>query len=226
MEEDRLFENIRNIVASDLEPVRPLAPNWRRASTLLFLWPFLVGIVLAVFGLRHDYYVLGPWMACVLPFLEALAAYGIVIFGLRLAIPGSLVSWAFTAFLVAAASLAHLIIAGVMFHFSPTHVEPGAALRMTFTCFAITLFLGLIPLAFILNISRKGFPMRPKALGFLSGLASGLAAESAWRFHCPFNSWAHILTSHSTAVLATALIGGFLGYCWEKRHIRAIYSGT
>jgi hypothetical protein len=113
-------------------------------------------------------------------------------------------------------------ISEIMFHASPTRVEPGAALRMTITCFAITLGLGLIPLILILNISRKGLPMKPKVLGFLCGLGSGLAAESVWRLHCPFNSWTHILASHSTAVLATALLGGLAGYCWEKRRLREI----
>ena len=222
MEEDKLFGKIRDAVASDLAPVRPLEPPWRRALILLFLWPFLVGIVLAAFGLRHDYDVLGAGIVWTSTFLETLAAYGIIAFGLRLTIPGSLVPAVFLWSLALMASFIHLIISGIMFHFSATRVKPSAVLSMTFTCFAITFFLGLVALTLILSISRKGLPMRPKSLGFICGLGSGLAAEAAWRIHCPFNSWNHILASHSTAVLATALLGGLVGYCWEKRRIRVV----
>jgi hypothetical protein len=218
--EDRLFEKIRNEIASDLAPVRPLGPPWKRASILLLLWLLLIAVVLAVFGFRRDYHVLGPWVVWNLTLVQTLAAYAAVVFAVRLTMPGSLIPGSYLAVIAAAASVIHWTISGILFHLSPTRVEPGREWRLALICFASELCLGLIPLAVILALSRKGLPLRPITLGLLAGLGSGLTAEAAWRMHCAYNSWNHILLSHSFAILATALLGGMLGFSWKRRQLK------
>lgn len=220
MSEDRLFEKIRNEVASDLEPVQPLGPPWKRAAILLPLWLLLVGIVLAVFGLRRDYHALGPWALWDLTLLQALAAYTAVALGVRLTVPGSLIPGSFLALIAVAASSIHWVVSGIMFHLSPTRVEPGREWTLALICFVVELCLGLVPLSVILSLARQGLPLRPIALGLVAGFGSGLAAEAAWRIHCPYNAWNHILISHSGAVLATALLGGLVGYLWNRHELK------
>jgi hypothetical protein len=220
--EDRLFEKIRNEVASDLAPVRPLGPPWKRAAILLPVWLLLVGIVLAGFGLRRDYPALGPWVVWNLTLFQTLAAYTAVACGVRLSVPGSLIPRPFLALIAVAASAIHWLISGIMFHLSPTRVEPGHEWRLALICFAVELCLGLIPLAVLLSLSKQGLPLRPVALGLVVGFGSGLTAEAAWRVHCPYNSWEHILMSHSSAILATAILGGVLGYLWHRHELKKV----
>jgi hypothetical protein len=205
------FEKIRNQIRQDLEPVKPLGPPWRRASILFGVWFVLVALVLILFGLRPDTDALGgPWLFWILPLVQLFSAYAVIVLGIRLTVPGSAVASSFMAGFVALGVAVHLAVSWTMFHLSPIEVEPGKDFHASSVCLAITLCLSILPLVSALAISRRGMPSHPGSVGLVCGFACGLSAEAVWRLHCPYNSWTHILSSHTTAVLAAVLLGWIL----------------
>jgi hypothetical protein len=146
-----------------------------------------------------------------------MAAYLLVAYGLRSTIPGRGVPAVIGILLASSAFVVHLAVAGLTFHLSPIHVEAGREWQMALICISITLFLGLIPLAMVLALSSQGLQLRPTILGLTFGLGSGLSGEAAWRMHCHYTAWSHILIAHTGAVIATALLGALLGFLWQRR---------
>jgi hypothetical protein len=216
MVKSTLQKKIRDQIQHDMEPVRALAPIWRRVSPLLLIWLMLTGLVLVLLGLRSDSDLLGPWITWGLPVVQLLAAYLIVAFALRLTIPGSSVSASFLAFLAALGIAAHLAISEIMFRLSPSRVESNRELDLALICFFVTVVLGLIPSLYVVFLSRQGLVSRPLFLGLVCGIGCGLSGEAIWRLHCPYNSWEHILSAHMGAMLATGLIGFLIGFMFLR----------
>lgn len=207
MEEDAVLKKIKSQIQGDLEPVHALPPVWKRVLLLFPIWIVLIALVLAVFGLRPDYDVVGPWLLWSLLLVQFLAAYLIIAFGVRSTIPGSAVPVPLLIIFTFIGLATHLILTETVFRLSPTLVESEREFLVSCVCFSITLFLGLIPLALFLLLSSKGLTSHPALLGLVCGLGSGLSGEAVWRMHCPYNSWDHILTAHSGAIVAVAILG-------------------
>jgi hypothetical protein len=215
--EDALYRELRNQIQSDLKPVRPMAPAWKRVSPVFAIWAILAGFVLLTLGLRRDVDALGSWVTWSLPLIQIMGAYTILTFALRLTVPASEISSSVLALLALFGIAMHLIISEIIFGLSPVPVEPGRERHLAAVCFAFTLVLGLVPLIFIGFLSNKGLPSRPGFLGLVCGLGCGLSGDAVWRLHCPYNSWDHILTAHSGAILATTLLGFCLGFLTANR---------
>ena len=214
--EDMPFDKIKDQIQNDMEPVKPFAPPWRRASFLFGVWVFLVALVILVFGLRHDTDALGPWLFWILPLGQLLSAYAVIVLSVRLTVPGSAVATSVLAGLVFLGAAAHLAVSWIMFYLSPIGVEPGKDFHASSVCLIITLCLSILPLVTALTLSFRGLPTRPLVVGLACGFASGLSAEAVWRLHCPYNAWSHILTSHTVAVLAAVILGWVLSFVFSR----------
>ena len=208
--EDTLYEYIKDRIGRDIKPVKPLGPPWKRASLLFGVWFIMVALVLVLFGLRPDTAALGPGLFWILPLIQLLSAYAVIVLCIRLTVPGSAVASSVMAGFVAFGVAVHLAVSWILFHLSPVEVEPGKDFHATSVCLIITFCLSILPLVPALALSRRGMPSHPAAVGLVCGFACGLSAEAVWRLHCPYNSWAHVLSSHTTAVLAAALLGWIL----------------
>ena len=217
MQEYKLPEKISKQIQRDFEPVQPLGPAHRRASLLLILWLVLVGIVLAVFGMRKDYNVLGPWTVWLLPLAQLFVGYIIVTLAIRSTIPDAATPTSLLILAVLLGISVHLAISEITFHLSPTWVEAGRLLPLAGICFVITLCLGLIPLFLMLFLCSKGFGSRPGFIGLISGFGCGLSAEAAWRMHCHYSAWNHVIFAHTGAVLFVTLLGWLIGYRYLRR---------
>jgi hypothetical protein len=219
--EDLLLNKLKDRMQRDMKPVRPLSSGWKRVSVLWAIWLGLALLVLLAFGLRRDHEAVGLWLVWILPLVQIVFAYSILVLSMRLTIPGSAVASSALAGTALLGAAAHLVVSSVIFHLSPAGVEPGHGVHASIVCFGLTLSLSLLPLAAVLYLCSRGFPSRPVILGLACGLGCGLSAEAVWRLHCPFNSWDHVLTSHTAAVAAAALLG-WLGSAWysRRRHNR------
>lgn len=217
--DDLQYKKLKDQIGQDLKPVQALAPPWKRALSLLGLWGLMVLLVLVLFGLRPDSEALDPWLLWGLPLIQLLSAYAIITFSIRRTIPGSAVASSVLVGITLAGAAIHLAISSVIFHFSPIGVEPGHGVHAAVVCLLITFFLSLFPLVTVLYFCTRGLPSRPAVLGLIYGLGCGLSAEAVWRIHCPYNSWDHILVSHTGAVLATGLLGFILSTLYFLRRI-------
>jgi hypothetical protein len=211
------FEKIRAEVAATIEPVKPLAGAWKRGLLLPVLFGLLVGLVLLTFGTRDDYAVLGPWYAWGFVIFQCLAAYTLVTLGLRITIPGLAPPSTILAVLVLLGFGLHYAVSEITFQLSPNSVEDHGYWQLLAVCFSITVGLGLVPLVLFLKLASKGLAQSATTVGFLCGLGSGLCGEAAWRMHCYYTEWGHILPAHTGAILMTALLGAMLGFWWRKR---------
>lgn len=212
--DDRLLERLREGIADELRPVRPLGPFRRRILPIAGLWLLLAVAVLSVFGLRVDHQqlgVLGTWM---FPAIQGLAILGVAVYLYHSAIPGSLPPQGVFPGVVAAALLTHLFaVAGTQHLHLNTPPDP---LHAALVCFFFVLLLGLPLLAGFIWLVHSGLFSRPARIGLLAGLSGGLGAETAWRLHCPYTSWEHIISSHTLGALVIAAAG--LAYLmWNTR---------
>lgn len=211
------FEKLKDRIQEDMAPVKSYAPPWKRAFYLFGIWIFLIALILLLFGLRQDTDALGPWLYWLLPLVQLLSAYAVIIISVRLTVPGSAVATSILAALVLVGVALHLSVSWIMFHLSPIGVDPGKGFQASSICLAITLSLSLLPLLLALALCSRGLTSRPIVVGLACGFASGLSAEALWRLHCPYNSWSHILSSHTVAVLAAVVLGWLLSLIFFRR---------
>jgi hypothetical protein len=217
MIEDRLHRKIREKIQDDIEPVHALAPNWKRALPLLLIWVVLISLVIILNGLRRDSELLGHWVVWGFPAVQLLIAYTIVALALRFTIPGSSISASFLSLLTLLGVAVHLAISGIVFRLSPTHVEANQETGLSLFCFLVTFTLSLIPSLFVVYLARQGLASHRLFLGLVCGIGCGLSGEAIWRMHCHYSSWDHILSAHTSAILAAGLVGFLVGFLSFRR---------
>lgn len=207
MAEDRLLERLKTELDGDFAPVVPLAESWKRA---LWLWPaalVLLAVAIAGFGLRIDHARLGTLGLWGLGIVQFGAAYLVLAASLRSTIPGRALAPLLLLAAATAAASTHFAASEISLLMSQNAVGPGQEWRFGFICIAIILIFAAIPFLLGIRLLRAGLPIQVRSAGVLMGLGSGLTAEAAWRFHCPFTTWDHVLPFHSGAILAVLLIG-------------------
>jgi len=218
--DDLLLERLKQEISSDLEPEQPLASAWKRALFLFPVWGALLLGAVGVLGIRDDYEVLGPGLAWSLALMQLSVAYLLVLVSLRLAIPGALLAISSLRLAAILAVLCHLAIAAFTFQRSPVAVPTDRTWELWAICFLITLLMSLLPLTIAVVFASKGLPFSPILGGALCGLGAGLAGEAAWRMHCHYTAWEHILVAHTSAVLVATIIGAVTGFLWQRRQLR------
>jgi hypothetical protein len=217
MIEDRLYKKIRGKIQNDIGPVHALAPIWKRALPLLLIWLVLICLVVILTGLRNDSDLLGPWVVWGFPIVQLLIAYAMVALALRFTIPGLSVSASSLTLFALIGIAVHLAISGIVFRLSPTHVEANREMDLSLFCFLATFILSLIPSLFVVFLARQGFASHRLFLGLVCGIGCGLSGEAIWRMHCYYNSWDHILSAHTSAILAAGLAGFLIGFLSLRR---------
>jgi hypothetical protein len=216
VEEDRLLKQLKEDLAGEFTPVKPLPQSWKRALWMFPLSLLLMEITLATFHLRTDHAALGPaalWGFC---FLQTLAFFVVIMASLQACIPGSIKGPSFLAGIGMTGLTVHLATSWFTFRLSPNWPGPGQALHLGMACMLGIGMLGILALLFGFFLARAGLPLRARSAGLLLGLGGGLAAEAAWRLHCPFSSWNHILLFHSGSIVIITGAGMLLGWLWKR----------
>lgn len=218
MTQDPILQQLRKDLSGDFKPVRPLATPWLRSFWLIPIWLLILGVVLVVFGLRPDYPVLGPTASWGLSFVQLLACFVVFYAMLTATIPGGSKAPSVLASIGLLGIAVHIGASWISFQISPNLAEPGHELRDGLACLSAITTLALLPLAFGIFWLRAGLPIRAKTAGILLGLGSGLAAEAAWRLHCPISSWDHVIPFHSGAILIASGLGLLFGLQLLGKH--------
>jgi hypothetical protein len=194
---------VREVVARDLKPVRPLLAPGRR---LLLLVPLAIAAGLySPFALGHrDLGTLAGWGVSVAEWLLGLLILGVA---LRHAVPGRGISRRFVAATLVGAPAAFIVVTLFTYLVEPTEVPPGLAFRFWVECVRWPMLIASPMLLAASVLAMRAFPTRPGLVGALCGLAAGVLADSGWRLFCEVSAPGHVLASHGLAVLLTAVVG-------------------
>jgi hypothetical protein len=215
--EDRLLEKLKKDLAGDFAPVKPLKESWKRALWILPITMLFMEFTLAVFHLRTDYAAIGLPVLWIFCSIQVIVCFLIFKTSLKSCVPGSYQSPLSLACIGLTGLAIYLFISWRTFQISPFWPPAGRGLSLGIACMTTIGVMGILALLFGLFLTRRGLPLRARATGLLLGLGSGLAAEAAWRLHCPITSWRHILLFHTGAVFIVVVLGMVLGYFWRRR---------
>jgi hypothetical protein len=200
-------DRIRDEIARDLRPVRPLWTPSRRALALV---PLAIAVVVGVPILelfRSDMSALGFFRTWGLSIAEAIAGLIIVSIGLRQSVPGrSLGNRALfaAAILGLAVPLVGYRVTTDSFGVGPTSWEEW---RYGVVCLRVSL-IGTAPLFVVAALlASRGLPVRPVAAGSLYGLGCGIVADAGLRLYCEFTTVQHVILEHFGAVVVSMILG-------------------
>lgn len=200
-------KNLRDAIARDLRPTRPL---WSPSVRVLMLIPIAVAIVLAVPGLhffRSDMAAIGFVRAWGFSFGQALAGLVIVAAALRESVPGRGLSRGSIAAIVAiglAIPFALLAVTASAFDVGPA---PGRALEEGAACFRVSATSAIPALIAAAWLAARALPLRPALAGALYGLGCGLIADAGLRLYCEYTVPGHVLLGHGGAIVAAMVFG-------------------
>jgi hypothetical protein len=187
-------------------PVKPLRPPATRALVLAAAFLALMAGVPAVLGPRAD--VAPPDFRAYVAYslLEVAGAYLLVVAGLRLSIPARAPAPSMVLAAIGLAWCAHLAAGWAALAHGVTAPAPAHAWQAGLVCLGAIVLLAAAPVAVGVVLLRRGLPTRRRLAFALIGLAGALAAEAAWRLHCDYSAWQHVLPAHSGAVLLVMVV--------------------
>jgi len=217
MTEDHLLQRLKQELSGDLTAVKPLAEPWKRAAAVFPIWLLLMILTLGVFGLRSDYLTLGPAVVWGFSLAQVAICYLAFTSSLESSVPGRSRTWIALFGIVIAGLMNYLAASWITHGINPSRAEAGHELRAGIACLSAIAIYASLPLLSAIWWIRSGLPLRPRAAGLLLGVGSGIAAEAAWRLHCPISSWDHVLAFHGGAILAAAAAGVIFGQIWQRR---------
>ena len=205
MAEQDLLTRLKSEIGPDLTPVRPLGAPGSRALWMLETWIVLGGGIL-VFGPRPDIGALGAWRSVGFSLVEVAVCFVLVVIGLRSSIPAMAGSRSSALVWMAGALAVHVLVAWGTLERSAMAPQPGDEWRTGLACGVGIAVLSLAPLGLGTVLLRRGLLTRPFLAFGLTGFTCGLAAEAAWRLHCEYSAWGHVLPFHLGALVFPLLV--------------------
>jgi len=198
---DDLIEGL----AGDLRPVRPrrLARGWLLVGTG---WLATAGLLLRLFGMRHDAGAM-PAMSMLSFWLVAAVAVAAIGSALRMGLPGvgrDYSGWRWAGLAAFALPLSAVFVAAGDSH---TAVQ---AMHDDGRCLLVGLLAGLGVGGALFAWLRAGAPTSPERAGWVIGLAAGASGATIAALHCPVDSIVHIALWHGGGVLVATLAGRWL----------------
>jgi hypothetical protein len=205
-------------MATDLRPVRPVAPEH------YFLGAF-VGIFVSIVAL--GVYRLGAFAIAVMTPLQTAAVLSTLAIGTGLL----------------ASSLVHQMVPGSRHRISPRLLPVGITISLivaiailfqfqherdfwgnAWACIRAGTPIGVLAAVPFWLVLRRGVILSPSMTGAATGLLAGLVGASVLEIHCPnLDAW-HILVSHLGVAILCALAGLFTGLTAEAIGGRSIHS--
>jgi len=199
--------DLRERVARDLRPVKPLRSPSVRALILAPLAAAIVFAVPAMHFFRSDMAALGVLRGWGFSYAQAVAGVVIVALALRESIPGRALSRAVLAWTIAAGLALPaivLVMTSSTFDLGPA---PGHALTEGIGCFRASAGAALPALLFAALLVARAFPLRPGIAGALYGLGCGLIADAGLRLFCEYTAPPHVAFAHGGAILGAMFVG-------------------
>jgi len=211
---------LRDLIARDLAPKRPLAPPALRALALVPVAAAIVAAVPALHELRPDLPSIGVVRALGFAIVQAIAGVAIVAAALRESVPGRQWPAAQAVAIVAGGMLMALLLPGLAAQAFDVAPRPAGASAVGVACFRTSALAALPALAASAVLSARAWPLRPAVAGALYGLGAGLIADAGLRLWCEFSAPAHVLIAHVGAVAVSTLLGAAVSVIAGARRAR------
>lgn len=215
--DDAARSSLRNRIAADLRPVRPLLEPWQRAlvvSPLALL--LLVALPLAVFHVRTDVDRLSPAVTWGLSVVQISVGLALVGSGFRQVVPGRWFGSVGVAILLGLGGAATLGAMWLTWHASPVRLPEVVWTESTAGCLRQSFLDGIPVLAACLVLAGRGLVARPALVGALAGLGAGVISDAAWRMVCVVTQPSHVFLGHFGAVVGLALAGAAAMSAWSR----------
>ncbi len=222
MSTELLPEDLRRVVVSDLRPVRPLHPPWRRTLVVAGVTAAGIAALLAVFqiGLRPDLGQMPMWLSWGCSLFQLAVGLVLVALALRESIPGNGVPGGAVKALAATAVLMQILVGIATWLHSPgAPLDPGA-LAKGVGCMTHDTALALPTLIVTLWLVFHALPVRAPVAGLLGGAGAAAAADAITHLVCPMSDLRHVLVWHTGAMLVLMLIGWAAGTLWDRRRLQ------
>jgi hypothetical protein len=222
-------EALMRVIAQDLRPVKSSPRPLRLALETAPFALLISSLVLLAVGTRGDSGILGPlltWGASAAQFTLAMVLVWVAAHESTPAgrLPkGTVYSAAVAALLVVVA------ITVSTFSISPVgstfrvagglHVPPWI---MDLVCGIGSTVAGGILVLLFSWMFRNSLATRPTVAGALYGAGAGIAINAGWRIACPFPTLRHTLGAHGAAIIATVILGAFIGRFLGNRRLHSL----
>jgi len=199
--------DLRDRIANDLRPTKPLRPPYVRALVLI---PLAVAIVLSVPGLRFfrpDLQAIGFLKAWGFSFGQALAGLVIVGVALRESIPGRGLSRGAIVATIGVGLAIPFVLLGVTASAFDVGPAPGQGLEEGIGCFRVSAISAIPALIAAAFLAARALPLRPGLAGALYGLGCGLIADAGMRLFCEYPVPSHVIFGHGGAIVGAMALG-------------------
>jgi hypothetical protein len=207
---------LRELVAADLQPVRPLRKPWVRAAVTAPCAFLLLVAAPVIFGLREDAERLGWGLTWGVSLLQIGVGVRLVALALRESVPGQALSRGVIGTALAMAFGSVVMVALVTWAVSPIQITTESVAYVSAFCFVHTL-LGAVPVIVLVGILvARAYPLRPHVAGALYGAAGGLLSDAGWRLFCHYSDPLHVLPTHLGAVVTATLLGVLCGRVFRR----------
>jgi hypothetical protein len=208
---------LREKIAKNLAPVRPVAPPAVRLVLLVCWLLALLLLVPALVGVRFNATELGPWLTWGASLAQLLVGGALVYLALREGIPGLAAPRAVVVASLVAAGTMEGAVALLTYARCPC---PDAGFFGGVACWGSETALGIPALVLTLWLVARAYPLSPRRAGLLGGVGAGVAADGVQHLLCPISDLRHVLLWHGGAVVALGLLGWLVGWLWEWRRLQ------
>lgn len=222
MSAPRLPEELRRAVAADLQPVKPLAPPWRRALALAAWVPAAAFAVVSVLHLRHDAPAMGAPLTWLPLAWAGAVGFALVALALAEAIPGRAVPRPIAVALLGAGAAGFFATSFLTSSATPGTIVANPLLTKGPACLTIETLVGLTALALVALLLRAARPLRASWALLLGGAGAGLLAEGVYRLHCSISDLRHVLPWHGGGIALLVLVALAAAAAWERGEARRL----
>lgn len=208
---------LRQLVAGDLQPVRPLRKPWIRASATLPCAFLLLIAAPVIFGLREDAERLGWVLTWGMSSLQIGIGMRLVALALRESVPGQALPRGVLGTALGLALGSVVVVTFATWIVSPIHITTESVAYVSVFCFVHTLVASVPVVVLVGILVARAFPLRPHIAGALSGAAGGVLSDAGWRLFCHYSDPLHVLPTHLGAVMTATLLGVLCGLVFRRR---------
>jgi len=215
MNADSPPESLREAVAGDMQPVKPLHPAWMRIMVAVGFTTVVLAFILAKASLRPDLDQLPMWLSWGCATLQFGLGLVLVALALREAVPGAGTPGGVVAVAAVTAITVQILVGVATSLVSPT-IASGGELAAGIGCFAHETTMALPTFAITLILVFRALPLRAPIAGLLGGAGATVAADAVIHLLCPVSSLSHVLVWHTGAVIFFMAVGWLVGFVWQR----------